>query len=130
MHPLLLSRIAALLARCGLLLQTELRGLSVTTVSPAKTAEPIEMLLELGFGWPKEPCTKGKEGKEEYLYSAILVRTHTLKALRHGSQFYVQTTPCLPFLRKRSPDGATPKGGSRHRIAAYYSFIDPEGMKG
>ena len=25
------------------------------------------------------------KGKEEYLYSAILVRTHTLKALRHGS---------------------------------------------
>jgi len=23
------------------------------------------------------------------------------------TQFYLQTTPCLPFLRKRSPDGAT-----------------------
>jgi len=35
-------------------------------------------------------------------------------------------TPCLPFSRKRSPDGAAPE----HPIAAYYSFIDPEGMKG
>jgi len=42
---------------------------------------------------------------------------------------YLQITPCLPFLRKRSPDGGTPNWGSRHRIAACYSFIDPEGMK-
>jgi len=27
-------------------------------------------------------------------------------------------TPCLPFLRKRSPDGATPNSGRRHAIAA------------
>jgi len=36
----------------------------------------------------------------------------------------------VPFLRKRSPDGVAPKWGSRHRIAAYYSFVNPEGMKG
>ena len=40
------------------------------------------------------------------------------------------STPCLPLLRKSSPDGATPNLGSRYPIAAYYSFIDPEGMKG
>ena len=39
-------------------------------------------------------------------------------------------TPCLPFLRKRSPDDATPNPGKRHPIAAYYLTIDPEGMKG
>jgi len=39
-------------------------------------------------------------------------------------------TPCLPFLRTRSPDGATYNQGKRHPIAAYYSSIDPEGMKG
>jgi len=50
---------------------------------------------------------------------------HSLKALTH-----LQITPCLHFLRKRSPDGATPNSGSGHPIAAYYSFIDPEGMKG
>jgi len=69
--------------------------------------------------------SKGK-GKEEYLYSAILYVY--LKALRHGS--HTANTPCLPFLRKRSPDGATPNSGRRHPIAAYYSSIDPEGMKG
>ena len=39
-------------------------------------------------------------------------------------------TPCLPFLRMRSLDGATPNLGKRHPIAAYYSSIDPEGMRG
>jgi len=38
--------------------------------------------------------------------------------------------PCLPFLCKRSPDGATTNWGSRHPIAAYYSAFDHEGMKG
>jgi len=36
----------------------------------------------------------------------------------------------LPIPRKRSPDGATTDGSGRHLIAAYYSFIDPERMKG
>ena len=79
---------------------------------------------------PSSHIQQERKGNEVYLYSSILVRTHTLKALRHGSQFYLQPTPCLPFLRKRSPDGTAPNWGSRHRIAAYYSFIDPEGMKG
>jgi len=39
-------------------------------------------------------------------------------------------TPCLPFLRTRSPDGATPNWGRRHPFAAYYLSIDLEGMKG
>ena len=32
--------------------------------------------------------TGKRNGKEEYLYSAILVRTHALKALRHGSHSF------------------------------------------
>jgi len=36
----------------------------------------------------------------------------------------------LPFLRKHLPDGATPNRGSKHLIAAYYSFIDLKRMKG
>ena len=39
-------------------------------------------------------------------------------------------TPCLHFLHKRSPDGATPNSGRRYPIAAYYSSVNPEGMKG
>jgi len=46
------------------------------------------------------------------------------------TQFYMQITPCLPFLCKRSPDGATTNWGSRHPIAAYYTFIDPKEMIG
>jgi len=41
-----------------------------------------------------------RKGKEEYLYSAILVRTHALKALRHGSHSftYKQHHACLSFV--------------------------------
>jgi len=47
------------------------------------------------------------------------------------TQIDMQITPCPPFVfRKRSTDGATPNWGSRQSIAAYYSFIDPEGTKG
>jgi len=86
-----------------------------------------------------------RKGKEEYLYSAILYRISTelglqsvslrsagleyLKVLRNGSlQFYLQIH--LLFLRKRSPDGTTANSGRRHPIAAYYSSIDPEAIKG
>ena len=44
----------------------------------------------------------GKVGKVKWIYIA-----HSREALRHGSQFYSQITPCLPLSRKRSPDGAT-----------------------
>jgi len=46
------------------------------------------------------------------------------------TEFYLQITPCLLFLCKHSLDGATPISGSRHPVAAYYSFIDAEGIKG
>ena len=46
---------------------------------------------------------------EKYLYSTVLV-CHTHKALRRETHSnYLQVTSCLPFLRKRSPDGATHK---------------------
>ena len=67
------------------------------------------------------------KGKERYLHSTILVHTHTPKAIPH---FHLKIMPCLPFLRKHSPDGTNPNWGSRHPTAAYYSLIDPEGMKG
>jgi len=46
------------------------------------------------------------------------------------TQFYLQTTPRLPFLRKRSPDGATTTEAADIQLQLYYSFIDPKGMKG
>ena len=36
------------------------------------------------------------ESKAEHLYSALHGTNHC-KALRHGSQFYLQQTPCLPY---------------------------------
>ena len=46
------------------------------------------------------------------------------------TQFYLQIghTPCPPFLRKRSPDGATRNWYRRHPIAAYYSSIRRDEM--
>ena len=38
--------------------------------------------------------------------------------------------PYLNLLCKHSPDGATLTEVGRHLIAAYYSFINPEQMKG
>ena len=34
-------------------------------------------------------------------------KVHTQSAQAWITQFYLQTTPCLPFLRERSPDGTT-----------------------
>jgi len=44
--------------------------------------------------------------------------------------FNLQRTPCQPLPRKRSPDGASTECGGEHIIAAHYSFIDAERMKG
>jgi len=44
--------------------------------------------------------------------------------------FNLQRTPCLPLPRKRSPDDSATECGGEHLIAAHYSFIDLERMKG
>jgi len=44
--------------------------------------------------------------------------------------FNLQRTPYLPLPRKRSPDGASNEYGGERLIAANYSFIDPDRMKG
>ena len=56
-------------------------------------------------------------------------RPHSTIAPTWVTQFYLQITPCLPLIRKRSPDGATHNWGNKHATAAYYSFIDPKGWK-
>jgi len=74
---------------------------------------------------------KGKERRSIYI-APFNYSTHAYFQSAHTwiTQFYLQTTPCLPFLRKRSPDGATTTEAADIQLQLYYSFIDPEGMKG
>ena len=44
-------------------------------------------------------------------------------------QFYLQITSCLPFLRKRSPDGATPTEVADIQLQPT-NLSTPEGIKG
>jgi len=66
---------------------------------------------------------------EADLYSAFIEVPYTQGAQVRITQCYLQTTPYLPLPRKHSPDGAS-QTGCGHLIAAYYSFIYPERMKG
>jgi len=53
--------------------------------------------------------TGPEKGKEEYSYSAFLAKVvHPKRSgMDHTVQFYLQITPCPPFLRERSPDVTT-----------------------
>jgi len=59
-----------------------------------------------------------------------MVQTILKRSGMDHTAFNLQRTPCLPLSRKRSPDGASTECGGEHLIAAHYSFIDPERMKG
>ena len=66
-----------------------------------------------GHGWgvrtymdPHYPHEKEK-GKEAYLYSAFYILCISQIAQAWITQFYLQIHHALPFLRMRSPDGAT-----------------------
>ena len=69
--------------------------------------------------------------KAEHLCSALhgIQTTLTRSGINHTA-FNLQRTPCQHLPSKRSPDGASTKCGGGHLIAAHYSFIDPERMKG
>jgi len=45
------------------------------------------------------------------IFIAPLYSVWSQGAQKWITQFYLQITPCLPFLRKRSPDGASTKCG-------------------
>jgi len=54
-----------------------------------------------------------RKGKEEYLYSAFWGQGgNTQSAQAWITQFYLQITPCLPFLREHSPDVTTTTTGA------------------
>ena len=70
-------------------------------------------------------------------YKWFVPRNHARKALYKCSAFLSpgDRLPLLSgrpafYLCTRSPDGATPKWGNKQLFTAYYSFVDPEGMKG
>jgi len=67
-----------------------------------------------------------------HLYSASLWEARLWSALRHGSHsfFTLQLHHTCLYLVKHSPDGAATDSDNSCLIAAYYSFIDPERMKG
>jgi len=73
---------------------------------------------------------KRKRKGRVFLYSAFYILCISQSAQAWITQFLPANTPCLPFLSTRSSDGATSNWGKRHPTAAYYSSIDPEGMKG
>jgi len=58
-----------------------------------------------------------------------LAHTHVQGTQAWITQFHMQITPYLRLPHKQSPDGATIDWGSRHLIAAYYLFFNPERMK-
>jgi len=70
------------------------------------------------------------ELKAEHLYSALHGIQTNLSAQAWITQFNLRRTPCLPIPCKPSPDSASTDWGGEHLIAAYYSFIDHERMKG
>ena len=59
-----------------------------------------------------------------------MVQTTLKRSGMDNTAFNLQRTPCQPLPRKRSPDGAYTECGGGHLIAAHYSFIYPERMKG
>ena len=86
-----------------------------------------------GFVWSRyllrKTLTKGKV-KLSTCIAPCMVQTTLKRSGMDHTTFNPQRTPCLPLARKRSPDGASTKCGVEHLIAAHYSFIDPERMKG
>jgi len=91
--------------------------------------QPLLLLLFTYF-LIRAYLTQKRKVKEVNLYSAFIVVPHTQGAQVRITQCYLQITPYLPLPRKHSPDGASPDWGCGHLIAAYYSFIYPERMKG
>jgi len=101
--------------------------LAVTVVSVHQMAPPLTEVTDIQL----QLTTHVKDKKAEHLYSALHAIQTTLKRsdMDHTA-FNLQRTPCHPLPRKRSPDGAFTEFGGGHLIAAHYSFINPERMKG
>jgi len=73
-----------------------------------------------------------KKGKGSWICIAPNCENLASEALRHGSHsFYAATTPHLPLPCKAFTRHDTTTNSDNSRlIAAYYSFINPQRMKG
>ena len=63
-------------------------------------------------------------------FSAFIAVHLRLSGMDHAVLPANYTIQYMPLPRKRSPDGAITDCGGGHLIAAYYSCIDPERIKG
>jgi len=69
-----------------------------------------------------------RKGKEDGIYIAPLsTHAYSQSAQAWTTQFYLQTTPCLPFLRKRSPDGATTTEAADIQLQLTTHLLTPKG---
>jgi len=73
---------------------------------------------------------KGKKVNQSTCIAPCMVQTTLKRSGMDHTDFNLQRTPCLPLPRKLSPDDASTEYGGEHLVAAHYSFIDPERMKG
>ena len=82
------------------------------------------------------PCTRylSHESKVKVNQSTCIapcmVQTTLKRSGMDHTAFNLQRTTCMLLPRNRSPDGAYTECGGDHLIAAHYTFIDPERMKG
>jgi len=69
-----------------------------------------------------------RKGKEDGIY-IVPLSTHAYSKSTQAwiTQFYLQTTPCLPFLRKRSPDGATTTEATDIQLQLTTHLLTPKG---
>jgi len=85
-----------------------------------KDLQYLQLDIELG----------GIKKNQSTCIAPCMVQTTLNRTGMDHTAFNLQRTPCLPLPRKRSPDGASTECGGEHLIAAHYSFIDLERMKG
>ena len=114
--------------------QLESSGVTACTVLVYKQENYKRNLFAiLDLGWSEfSSWRRGKKkGKDRRFIYCPIVRTSPLKrsAMDHTG-FTVQNTPCLPLPRSVHQAALPPTSSINHLIAAYYSFIKPERMKG
>ena len=108
-----------------------LLGTRVKYSTVIKTAQPVIYSKLSGMLRNSGQCKLQQKGKEAYLYSAFYMQCISQSAQAWITQFYLQIHhACLSFVCVHRMALCTSNWGKRHLIAAYYSSINPEGMKG